>query len=165
MTEKMKQYYHYKANGICVNCGQYDAVTGKTLCEVCAAKKCDQNERYRLSPSQKKRYAENARRKRVELKAAGLCVQCGNPQAKSSTSYCFSCLVRKRENARRRQIEKSGHALDRTELPDYGICTMCCKNPAEEGQRTCVKCHAKLVENLKIARGQRNMRCHKWRKG
>lgn len=162
MTEKMKLYY-YKEHGICVSCGQYDAVPGKTMCEVCAAKKYENAIRYRPSPEQKKRSAEHVMRKRDERRAAGLCIQCGKPQAEKSSSYCTVCLYKKREYARKSRVKKKGHGIPRSELPAYGICYLCADNPVEDGRPTCAKCHERLAENARNARESIDYSHHIWR--
>lgn len=147
---------YYRLHGICIICGQYDAVPGKNCCEVCALKHTErETKRIRnMSAGEKDEYLkkqrESSRKRYYRRKNAGLCVLCEKPQAGGSTRLCASCLGKERADREKKR------GIARAELPSYGICYLCCKNPVLEGKKLCAGCYGKSLKSMETARNSEN---------
>ena len=108
------RYERLKELGICVSCGQRDAMSGHVLCSIC-----------RMSSRDSSRLVYYDR---VEAKR---CTRCGQSMLQDG-SVCPSCAEALRKSARER----------RARLIQAGICVRCGKRPAEDG-RECALCRAR----------------------
>lgn len=152
--DETKQYY--RTHGICVDCGRYDAVPGRTCCEVCAAKRAErERRRYRDMDIKKKaaylkQHSESGKQRYYRRKNNGLCVNCGKPQARDSTRLCISC------RAKEKQLKEKRKGIPRYEMPSYGLCYLCCKNPILDGKKLCAECYEKQLKSMEKARNSAN---------
>jgi len=112
MGKTSKEYQaERKAKGLCGSCGN-KVVPGKSRCQRCIDKAKDRYRkkqgRPRKPPTDKKEKAKHDwYRERYEArKAAGLCVNCGEPKSDESV-YCQTCLDRQRKRQRRRAANLS----------------------------------------------------------
>lgn len=69
-------------------------------------------------------------------RAAGLCVDCGQPKPPERYSTCLSCALKRKRWAHEK------YAMDR----EIGLCTRCEKNAAREGMGLCLSCALILSE-------------------
>lgn len=83
-SSKKERSAWLKSHGICVHCGQRDAVPGITLCEICREKNRSQSERWR------QKHPNYHKERYDKLKALSSCPECGKP---NDTDYvlCVSC--------------------------------------------------------------------------
>lgn len=100
-------YDFYKRGGICVRCGQEDAVKGKTRCVVClekdaeAQRRCRENRTEEEILEERNRMKEYSRKRYYELKAKGKCISCGKSKTVEGRVYCNKCNTK---NNRRKKI-------------------------------------------------------------
>lgn len=95
------RFLFLKRHGICVHCGQRDAVNGTISCEICGEKIRRILRRPHNVAASQKRYRETYWRR----KNAGLCVRCGKPAVKGKTC-CEICLEKYRQQARDTRARK-----------------------------------------------------------
>lgn len=107
-------YRMYVESGICVICKTRYAEPGRTQCKDCTrriAARADQRD-----PGRERRNAY-CRERRQRLKAAGICVVCGQHKAQEGVTRCPACLRKEREShhayeVRRRIARQNKHTED-----------------------------------------------------
>lgn len=139
--KKRSEREFYKENRICPKCGKNMLWGNEKRCVNCSEK--DAEYRNRL---QGKRYnAQYAREYRERCRELGICVTCGRrPVKRQGATQCGICAAKKN----RRERERRGHFMDRSEYPSYGICYLCCKRPILNGKRLCKECTERVSQNL-----------------
>ena len=141
-------YEFYKSHGVCVRCGQENAVSGKTKCVVCLEKDAESQRKCRAKKSEEelRRLLEKdkayKRERYQKFKAAGLCVTCSKPRSPGSKIYCIDCAIKnQRRNSKRRcSIERYGKSA-------YGKCYVC-NEPVGKNGTMCDRCYAMVCSNL-----------------
>ena len=99
--------------GICVHCGWYEAVKGKTLCEVCLVEQSISTKKYRDNlPEEKykqilKQNNQNMKRLYRDRKDNGLCVRCGKPANPEGTIFCWECRRKDSRTRKQKRLEKA----------------------------------------------------------
>lgn len=96
-----------KKYGICVRCGQNDAVEGLTICQTCREKHNAQRRKKDKKPVIKKtkkykplskeemaKKVDDNRKRREERSANGLCTMCGKEKALPGLKTCSDCRIR-----------------------------------------------------------------------
>jgi len=109
-----KRYELYRQTGICVCCGQRDAMPGRVLCDLC-----------RMTAKDSTRLVYYDRREDHR------CTRCGKAMS-TSGSVCAECADHLRRQAQIRRQQRI----------DAGLCVRCGKRPADGG-RECALCRAK----------------------
>lgn len=154
-------YEWYKEHGICVRCGQMDAVKGKTKCVTCLEKNAESQRRLREKKSaeelelQAEKNKAYYRERYQKLKEAGLCVNCAKPQVSTSKVYCIDCAIK---NQRRNNKRKCG--IERYERKVYGKCYVC-NDPVGKNGNLCDKCYAMVCANLPTKMNEKLYKMHK----
>lgn len=94
-----------------------------------------QNHKEEIRAKQKRRYEK--------LKAAGICVTCGQrPIAKGSTVRCVECLARYRQRINEHNRKKG--IVPRASMNGVDWCRMCGKKKPVEGYQHCEECLEKV---------------------
>lgn len=104
MNSMMIRYYWYKERGICVVCGQEDAVKGKIKCLNCLDGAAVATMIYRSKHDTSEYNKEHCKSRYYKAKEAGLCVRCFKREpreGKSICQYCFSKIKDKQAIAAR----------------------------------------------------------------
>lgn len=126
----------YKQHGICVNCGQRNAMDGKVLCWECSNKRAEYRESLGPRPeAQKEQIRQCQQRLYAKRKAMGVCVRCGNPNLYDGTLRCMQCTLESRRYGRERQRKKPKKAWR-----EHGLC-LDCGAPRMEGKAYCPSCY------------------------
>ena len=100
---KREEYNWYKNAGICPQCAKAYAEPGRVYCGPCYRHMRAVWERNDPGAVKRKSY-NNARRAR--LKAAGICVDCGNAKAKGGKTRCGACERKMKESRQKYEIKK-----------------------------------------------------------
>lgn len=147
MTELRKWY---KANGICVHCGQENAVQGQTLCFRCREKVREANRRYYAHnrDKHKERTNRQGKERTEERRAQGICTKCGRRKPETGRARCAVCNARNRRYYAERARRKG--TLPRCMFGDGEHCSTCGK--PVNGTKLCPKCKADAQRTIKIAR-------------
>lgn len=159
--ERKLLYEFYKRNGICVNCGQMKAASGRVRCLNCLEKGAESQRNRRLLKTEEELQKEREHRKEYsrkryyENKAKGLCVHCGKPQTPASEIYCIDCAIR---NQRRNNKKKCG--IERYERKKYGRCYVC-NEPVGKCGTMCDKCYEMCCNNLPKKMNESLYKMHK----
>lgn len=122
-----------KARGICVKCGQRDAIPEKTLCPDCREKNNQKRRKKKDKPIPGAWYArqcERAKELRKARIAEGICVKCGKEKASPEAQYCHKCRARRKELDRAIRDKKIA----------AGLCVYCGHNKALPGLLSCREC-------------------------
>lgn len=83
-----------KAHGICVCCGQNNAVDGLECCPKCREKNRQRAQKWRLkNPDKYKKQQEQVKAKRAERIAVGLCTYCGKEKSLPGILVCRDCRL------------------------------------------------------------------------
>ena len=138
-------YEFYKSHGICVRCGQSNAVKGKVMCLPCAEKSADSIRRS-LAKKTEEELKQQAAKNRIakkewyeKRKRLGICVKCGKDNP--GRVYCTECsaknVVRKPKKIKMR-----------------GKCYMCSEPVAKRGD-LCSKCYSMVCANLPLKMSER----------
>lgn len=96
-------YRMYVDSGICPVCKTRYAEPGRTQCKECTrriAARADQRD-----PGRERRNAY-CRERRQRLKAAGICVDCGQHRAQEGVTRCPACLRKERESHQAYEIRR-----------------------------------------------------------
>lgn len=147
MTELRKWY---RANGICVACGQENAVQGQARCFRCREKVREVNRRnYAKHRSERnEKYKQYHKERTASLRAQGICTRCGRRKPETGKARCAVCNARSRRQYAERARRKG--TLPRCMFGDGEHCSTCGK-PAG-GTKLCPKCKADAQRTIKIAR-------------
>ena len=149
-------YNFYKSNGICVTCGQENAVNGRVRCHECLAKSAMSTSKLRskkteyeleIEKESKRKYRKILYEKR---KKERLCVFCGKPICSKSTVYCIDHMIKNQKNNRSRT------AIPRQIRAEIGLCVICGKDNALDGKKTCIRCYENCLKNAAKARNSEN---------
>ena len=143
-----KRYAERVAQSICTRCGQFGPAPGLKVCRCCAEKRraAEKVRRARArqqklpyagrDPETTRRAARAAdKRRRGELKAAGLCSSCGRSRPADGRSVCETC------REARRKLDRQRYAARRA----AGRCVRCGK-PAFQGSSRCGRCSVREAE-------------------
>lgn len=159
MTDKERREW-YLAHGICPHCGRNDLQKGYKRCLECRMK---DNEAHRNKPISEERKAyqreyqrEYSKKRREELKAAGICIRCGKCKTDGEHAHCAVCRAKKA--AEQREYNRKQGMMP-IELRGYGYCTIC-YTPTEN--KVCEACHARLVEHAAMMREKQSLKHHIW---
>ena len=143
----------YRSHGICIRCGQAEALPGKRSCGDCLYKV---NEKWWSTyvPEENREYR---RERYARLRAAGLCVWCAQPAAEGR------CMC---EDCRKKHNRNSLRWHERTRVAkDPALCRVrVCQQPRAEGYTYCAE-HLEMVRAA-VRRGaeKRNNAQHPWRR-
>ena len=94
VVQVQKNYEYKKARGICVVCGQAEAIAGRTRCEVCRARQKENAlfaGKREPSPERKEHHRAQERAKYAEDKANGICPMCQKPKPDDGFVSCRPC--------------------------------------------------------------------------
>lgn len=98
--DRRKDYHWFKSHGVCVECKHRKAVSGRVLCQECTDRRAARKEAVNADPEKRERDKERRReyqkRHRERMRAAGLCLDCGNPVT-DGKYYCPECRKRRSE--------------------------------------------------------------------
>lgn len=162
-VESLRKWY--KENHICIQCGQRNAVRGKTACAQCLA---DDAERHRQAREHRtEEQIENDRqcrrsayqKLREERAKQGLCLYCGKRKPTDHSTTCEYCRAKKRNYMSKYRVEHGIEPHAVRLMP--GLCYKC-KAPALKGFKVCQYHYDELVRMSKI--GKMNGSTNKWRK-
>lgn len=141
-----ESYWFFKKHGLCARCGKVSVFENETFCPECRVKRLEGAERYQKKHYRKHR--ENVSRcnkKRVEkLKEQGMCVTCGKRKAVPGKTLCEICLMKKRDDYRKR----NGYQIPRHERKSYGLCYICGKELEDKNRNICKDCTERAIQNL-----------------
>ena len=160
MLYNKELYNWYKANGICVHCEQRDSEKGRVLCLVCWDKQAERNKKQVLDENRKLVMRSYSQKRRIKLRAEGVCVSCGKRSAADGHPTCHICQRRDRERKKARAHERGVLPY---ELRGKGYCWYCCK-PNDNGRKTCDACREKSAANLEKLRARIDYSNHIFRK-
>lgn len=138
----------YRANGICVACGQENAVQGQARCFRCREKVREANRRnYALHREERNEKNKQYHKERtVSLRAQGICTRCGKRKPETGKVRCAVCNARDR----RAYAKRSKDTLPRAMFGDGEHCSTCGKSV--DGTKLCPKCKANAQRTIEIAR-------------
>lgn len=138
----------YRANGICVSCGQENAVQGQARCFRCREKVREANRRnYAKHRSERnEKYKQYHKERTASLRAQGVCTRCGRRKPETGKARCAVCNAR----SRRQYAKRSKNALPRCMFGDGKHCSTCGK--PVNGTKLCPRCLANAQRTIKIAR-------------
>lgn len=161
MTAQAEYRRWLHEQGRCSDCKQRDAYTmnGRWRCAICNEKVRQREAELRKAGRQEKEN-EAARKRNVERKESGLCIQCGKSTQGNGKVRCSHCLEINRRSASR----KFRRQHPEVNLPrgDNGICYLCNKTPSVAGKRLCQTCHDLLAaQAVKLSPNRDN---HIWNK-
>lgn len=128
----------YKAHGICVSCGQQNAVQGETRCLECKFKYRESNSQYYVKHKEELNRKCRDRGKQLydERKERGICVRCGKRKAQTGKVRCAVCLAKDRQ-AHIKKSRAEG-VLPHSMLGNGEYCYTCGK--PVDGTKLCPKC-------------------------
>lgn len=146
----------YKANGICVRCGQEKVKKGRSMCGKCSATRSESARiwYHNLDEESKKRLSEkhkDSRRKTEQNRIAQrLCFRCGKRPPIGDTPYsqCAVCKAKSKEYTRQRRKKHGNIPLD--ERTPGELCYRCAK-PITSG-KYCDECREIVVNKMLYAR-------------
>lgn len=127
-------YYHYKANGICVRCGELNDRKNVVLCSKC------QNVQYNRQKEIRKWYTDN-----------GICPVCRKEKLFGTEKRCLECNSKDylyKQNHKPLELQKikwANNFSDKQKViyakrAEEGICTKCGKYKAAQGRKKCYTC-------------------------
>lgn len=148
-----ERYYYLKSRHICVYCGKEEAMINRTYCVTCADRRSERSaEKYsKLSQDQKNKILEKAKERRHELKANGLCYNCGKP-AMPDKGRCNECRLK--DNRKHAEIRRRKGILPRALMDGNMLCSICGKEQPYSEYKVCKKCYDNLMTNV-IAKRKR----------
>lgn len=94
------RYEGLKLQGKCVKCAKRWAEPGKTMCKQCIA------DWHRSATLNNDTYQENKRKRRQELREAGLCIDCGQVVDGDNHTRCKRCRDMRMDSTRKYRIRK-----------------------------------------------------------
>lgn len=136
----------WRAHGICVKCGKEKAFATYRVCPSCLEKENERKRRYVRSEEQRLRDNERQRKKRIERKEAGLCVDCCR-KAVPGTIYCVECRLKHR----RATAEWSVRSGRKKFYEESGLCIRCGGERVED-KKLCASCLEKQRQSMAYAR-------------
>jgi NMD protein affecting ribosome stability and mRNA decay len=130
-------YAFYKSLGICVKCGQDDAMINAVLCPTCAEKRAqhDKRRRERNLEAYRAQKAAAERIRRAKRKAAGVCMVCGRYPADTGMVICQYCRAKRKAKYLEKRTET--HIMRELRI-EFGLCYTC-GEPIKEGFKLCEK--------------------------
>lgn len=152
MSQGDKERYAWlKANGICVSCGQEKADKGRTRCLQCRFRDIEYARSWQEKNAEKfKEYSKRYQKERYKnLKANGLCVNCGKPTDNGKTSCNICAYI---ANKKRTEVRHANGVMPRDMMGNGNYCYFCGKPVEHEGDKTCSICRKRNADKLVEAR-------------
>lgn len=157
MNEKERRKW-YSAHGICVVCGQRDALPGRQKCAECTEKATLNNIKYR-SLERERMYYPRRKAKREARIAAGLCPICGKPAKYGQ--LCYEHYIKKKRKNEREKEKRAATGDPRRNRVAVGKCWFC-NNRALPGMKVCQAHYTALMNRSGFA--HRGGEDHPWAK-
>lgn len=164
----MNPYYtYYKSHGICVTCGQENAMPGRVRCWRCLASQREHEAEYRERRGKCSEVVLIARRerdaaKRAERRASGLCPNCGRKREDEAYALCEKCRQSAKRSATRRR--RNDGVLPSGLRGDGLFCAVCLGLVEQSGNKLCDRCATNNAKNLRTARAAQDRANHPWKK-
>lgn len=162
----MTYYNYYKSHGICVTCGQENAMPGRVRCWRCLASRREHEAEYRDRKTAAEQAEVNRLRrerdaaKRAERRASGLCPNCGRKRDDEAYALCRACRHSAKRSATRKR--RNDGVLPSGLRGDGLFCAVCMKPVELIGNKLCDRCAANNIENLRKARAAQTV--NPWKK-
>lgn len=158
-----ERYYFYKSRGICVLCGQNDALINQIACYDCAEKQRERYREYRNKDIDACRQRE--REARIKLRerrlSEGKCTKCGSVK-EDKYKTCKRCRAKRKKVYLKTELKSSIYKRDLREYLE--LCMICGNDERVEGKKVCKKCYETLVKNAENARKHIKHEEHVWQK-
>lgn len=122
MAGGKERYEWYAAHGICVVCGQRDALPKRKKCAECTEKATLDNIKYR-SLERERSYYPRRKQKRKERISAGLCPICG--KTAKYGQLCYECYLKRRKRREKEKAERAARGDPRRIRIANGKCWFC----------------------------------------
>lgn len=121
----------------------------KKRCPECRAEAAENAER--RGRTDQDREKDNACHKILyrERREQGICVRCGKCRAVQGKARCITCLMKEREQDRRRYVPAE---IPRGERNRYGLCITCSNSLDMDGMKVCSRCYADLKKAREAVR-------------
>ena len=139
----------YRSNGICVACGQENAVQGQARCFRCREKVREANRRWyeRNREEHNEKYKQYHKERTASLRAQGICTRCGRRKPETGKARCAVCNAKSRRAYAKRRKDT---LLPRFMFGDGEHCSTCGK--PVNGTKLCPRCLANAQRTIEIAR-------------
>ena len=164
MGQSSKERYKWlKSHGICVACGQENAVKGQTLCLLCRDKSRENTLKWQKNNAEKfKNYNKEMQKQRYDFRRKnGLCWICGKPTG--GKVYCE--IHNKKHNIKQNERNHTKKTFPRDLLGGKGeFCYFCGKPVSKYGDKVCSSCYEREVKLMENARKHIRKEDQKWRK-
>lgn len=156
-----ERYYFLKEHGICVMCGQENAVKGKTRCLYCQSVSNESSLKSSRKHRNKEAYNQYMREYRRKRKEEGLCQWCGKPVL-NGYALCNEHLNKKAamKNAKRREQ----NIIARSLMGDGYHCYFCGKDVEHVGEKLCPVCLERIRKWSAEQRKKIDYKNHRWKK-
>lgn len=140
----------YKASGICVACGQEDAVQGQLRCSRCREKVREANRKHYAQHREElnEQNKQRGRARTVERRNQGICTRCGKRKPETGRAMCNVCRAEERRKWAKQSRRKG--LLPRYMFGNGDYCSTCGK--PVNGTKLCPKCKADAQRTIEIAR-------------
>ena len=158
MANEKERRKWYAEHGICVACGQRDALPNRQKCAECTEKATLNNIKYR-SLERERGYYQRRKQKREERIASGLCPNCG--KAAKYGQLCYECDLKKLKKHEEEKAERAARGDPRRVRVANGKCWFC-DNEALPGMKICQAHYTALMHRPGFA--HRGGESHPWAK-
>lgn len=158
MSGEKERREWYAEHGICIVCGQRDALPGRKKCAECTEKATLNNIKYR-SLERERSYYPRRKQKREQRIAAGLCPICGKPAKYGQ--LCYEHYLKKRRKQEAEKAERAARGDPRRIRVTNGRCWFC-DNDALPGMKVCQVHYTEIMCRKGFAR--RGGENHPWTK-
>lgn len=146
----MERYYFYKSHGICVKCGQQEALLNHVHCADCIYKINESANKKSQNPEVMNRRREIRKKCRSKKIENGICYSCSEPVYQGYRK-CKKCLQKDRMHSKIRYDQKE-KSFKTEKKYDNRLCFWC-GNPVKnydvrKSKQFCEACKLKMRESI-----------------